>query len=304
MPNIVASLTTLPKRLAFISPTLSSLLNQTRPVSKIYLHIPDKTIRTQETYDEHLLQNLQNKFGSILYINRCGQDLGPITKIVPILDVVSDPNTLIFCADDDTIYKPKTIEDLYKCHLRNPNAVVGFGGVSVGHWPFHIQFVTENSRDVEVDWLQGVHGILYYRKFLDKQAMTNLEKEDPPELWYNDDHQLALYFQRKGIPRISCKGYIKDYIKYCGHNTVDALSGRRYKKMQESIKILNYMRRKRYYRRNYSMTTSIVFYILAFILLFILLCIGLRTIYSCEIFTGILILILLLVVGILRYNVY
>ena len=271
--RIVASMTTLPKRLKFIYPTLETLLNQSLKLDRIYIHIPSKTKRTGEKYDQKELDQIEKYGNGRIKINYIQEDFGPITKIAPITDVENDKNTYVLSVDDDVLISKNAVEKLYIKSFIYPDSVLGFGGLCIGRFPGYIQFVTNNPTDIEVDWLQGVHCILYPLKTLNKKEMVYEEKGDPKELWMNDDHKIAYYLEKKGIQRISVEGYIKDYITYREESKYDTLSGRGIDKLMESLIILNFMNKNKYYYRNYRFDCSISFYIfgtLIFLILFIL----------------------------------
>ena len=48
--RVIASLTTIPSRIDRIRPVLDSLRNQTVPVERIEINVPDVCVRTGETY--------------------------------------------------------------------------------------------------------------------------------------------------------------------------------------------------------------------------------------------------------------
>lgn len=293
-PRIVASLTTIPSRLEYIDETIKSLCDQSMSLDKIYLHVP-KVSRKGKTYNENLLDIYRKKYEK-LCINRCDEDYGPITKIVPIIDMEKDPDTFVFCCDDDTIYLSNIVEKLYNSINKYKDAVVGIAGLCIGKFPFYIQFIANNDKDLQVDWLQGVDGVMYKIGQLDKYEMIKLKSDEPKEFIFNDDHKISLYLERKGIKRISVAGHIKHYVKYRSNNTIDALSGRPLENLKEWRNILSYMSKNNYYYQNQSIINSVFFYIIVFLILLIVILYGYFTeyFYILLFFTIIIIIILLI----------
>ena len=91
-----------------------------------------------------LIQKLQH---------RCDEDyLKPITKLIPVLKLENDPETIIITFDDDILLDKKVVKILYSKMKQYKNkCVVGFSGVCVGFFPFFFQFVVDNEKDVDVD---------------------------------------------------------------------------------------------------------------------------------------------------------
>lgn len=118
----VASLTTSPARISHIEPTLNSLLRQTRPPEMILLNLPDAFLRTGEAYD------VPAWIHEMATVNRCGQDLGPATKLAPTVELLkSSPETWgegthIVYADDDVDY-PEGLIEAYDLAIQNETDV-------------------------------------------------------------------------------------------------------------------------------------------------------------------------------------
>ena len=101
--RIVFSLTSSPKRIVKIEPTILSLLQQSVPADMIQLNLPRIFTRNNETFPKNLTVQypiLLNPKIRIVW----SDDLGPVTKLVPTLHTETNPATLIIIVDDDTIY--------------------------------------------------------------------------------------------------------------------------------------------------------------------------------------------------------
>src|SRR5689334_19136354 len=79
--RVIASLTTLPDRIANLEPTIRSLLEQTRPPDEIVLTIPQFSIRQNRACSvPRYLKQIPR-----LRILRCEKDWGPATKFIPLI---------------------------------------------------------------------------------------------------------------------------------------------------------------------------------------------------------------------------
>ncbi|KAG2424878.1 hypothetical protein HXX76_014036 [Chlamydomonas incerta] len=116
-------MTTSPLRLPLIRETLDHLYyRQTLRPDAIELNLPDAFGRDGSLYDLSLLPYAGAPF---LRVNRCGPDMGPITKFVPTLRKYSDrPQTLIIVADDDIRYPPTLVEELVRAARAHPDTLV------------------------------------------------------------------------------------------------------------------------------------------------------------------------------------
>lgn len=136
------SLTTIPPRFSKIGKTLNSLLNQTTKIQNIWLNIPRNYKRFPKW--DGVLPEVPNG----IKIHRINEDLGPASKILPILNNPSAEEYILYC-DDDWEYEP-TWAETFVFHkgkkqsaiaastfdverLRKKNGVIaqGFGGVLI-----------------------------------------------------------------------------------------------------------------------------------------------------------------------------
>lgn len=269
--RIVGSMTTLPDRLSFIKTPIKYILRQSVPLDILYLHIPLKTMKNKEyNIPSDFLDDISG-FHTKVIINRCDIDYGPITKLAPILEIEKNPDTYIVTFDDDIIVH----KDVIKC-LKNrirlyERACVGFSGICRGTFPFYFQYVIDNNKDHPVDWIQGVHVVMYKRDFF-----TNIEDlitfgDDTPLkdiLVFNDDHRISSYLSSRNIMRISIGYNIKDYL-YQYHNTkIEALSSDMFKLLKHHTKIIMYFSSKGLYNHTYNCNVSLFFIIITSIIMY------------------------------------
>lgn len=117
--RVVISLTTIPRRIHKLKPTLDSLLqNQTMPANVIQINIPQTFLRTGAQF------NSTDQYPFLKHdrirIVRC-IDTGPSTKLLPTLATETDPSTLIIIVDDDTIYPSNLVASMVAAHRVAPN---------------------------------------------------------------------------------------------------------------------------------------------------------------------------------------
>ncbi len=101
----IVSLTTVPQRIAYLKPTLVSLLRQTLPPKEIQINIGDDYFRNTPIPD--FFNGLE-----MIKIFRTPKDMGPATKYIPTLERYQNTQQLIIIVDDDMYYSNNLIEDL------------------------------------------------------------------------------------------------------------------------------------------------------------------------------------------------
>ena len=152
----VVSLTTSPGRLPNILPTLLSIKCQTPAPERIIINLPAR-YRDNEPYPEPPAEITE-----IAHINWIPEDLGPLTKLAPTIDLIpEDTDIYILSIDDDIMYMPHTVE-LYERMLpilKIPSAM-GLSG-----------FVYNSKQIVPLFGIHNVHviegygSVLYHRSF-------------------------------------------------------------------------------------------------------------------------------------------
>lgn len=126
--HVKVCLTTTPKRIHTILPTLQSLLNQSRPPDDIVLSLPEKLSRTGERMPDMsqlpaFLQKLMEEGRVSVHTVR---DHGPATKFVGGAHYAEPDDFIIWC-DDDILYSPKMVETLVdSCPEKSAIGLCGF----------------------------------------------------------------------------------------------------------------------------------------------------------------------------------
>jgi len=152
----VVSLTTSPQRICKILPTLLSIKNQEPPPERIILNLPAR-YKDVESYPDP-----PSEITEIVHINWIPEDLGPLTKLAPTLDLYSeDDDMYVLTIDDDILYMPHTIELYVRMLplLKIPSAM-GLSGFVYQSKEIVPKFGVHNVQVIE-----GYGSVLYHRSF-------------------------------------------------------------------------------------------------------------------------------------------
>lgn len=241
--RIVGSLTSIPERVNKTIPILQALLNE--PLDVIYFNIPFKTSSGK-------LYKLNTKMLEFIKANPriCltrPKDLGPITKLYPVLDEEKDPNTLIVTFDDDNLIKKGLINFLLKGLKRHPTAAIGISGICIGNFPWYYQRTKYVDQDIQVDWLEGVCTCLYQRSFFGEDFLLFKNKNKHYEK--NDDHWISAYLSLKKIKKWSLGHWYK-FIRETRLKKIKPLSGRHVYLFSEHLELMRLGQRKGWYHLN------------------------------------------------------
>lgn len=187
-------MTTIPNRLNTqiltngIKPTLDILTNLSYQNYEVHLNVPFVNKKTGEEYiiPEWLINYDSDK----LKIFRT-EDFGSITKLIPTIDRLSDPNDIIITVDDDLFYIDGFIEYHLKKREQYPNCAIGFAGITSLDGSCH--FCTTVKQDVRVKILEGYKTVSYKRSFFENDF-----KDFAIGNW-NDDMIISAYLGMKNI---------------------------------------------------------------------------------------------------------
>jgi hypothetical protein len=156
--RIIVSLTTIPERIEkkTIDKTLNSLSNQIMKPYIIYINVP-KISNNNKKYPIDELETIVNKYTNLnIKINIVEKDLGPITKVIPILPFIKDTDSVIL-VDDDMDYIPEMISQL----INSNEKAVGYAGRLTG-----LEYRTSDNYYGPVEFLETFAGVLYSGKLL------------------------------------------------------------------------------------------------------------------------------------------
>lgn len=198
--NIVVSLTSFDKRIDNVYLTIESLFQQWVKADAIVLWLSAEQFSDRKLPESLVRQ--QQRGLQVFFV----EDLGPYKKYFYAFDQF--PDSLILTVDDDTLYPPDMIDQLYRAHLRNPRYIHCHRA--------HKMALDKNGKLLPYDgWLSGwsedadsepsplvfptgVGGVLYFPGSLHKDAFN---KEKFMALCPNaDDVWLKAMSLLKGTP--------------------------------------------------------------------------------------------------------
>lgn len=177
---VYVALTTLPSRIDRLQSTIESLLSQTRVPDRIFICLPERSVREQRAYA--LPPWLTGSPPPSLKVVRSPRDFGPGTKLLGCLSEITCPACLIV-VDDDNCYKPFVVERLYRAQRERKDASFSFYVYDCG--PFRIG--------------QGADGFSFYTPNLDGIELFARRALRNRFAFVSDDVWISLYLRNKGI---------------------------------------------------------------------------------------------------------
>ncbi|MEX0597172.1 MAG: hypothetical protein WD512_11785, partial [Candidatus Paceibacterota bacterium] len=193
--NISISLTTIPTRLGKLDKVMESLCDQSIPIKTIYLVIPHKYKRADLPY---MITKKWYFHSAKIRIIRT-PDVGPMTKLVQVLDHLGSRD-LLLTADDDHIYPKHWAYFLSYLTISNPNykAIWGFKGNLNGKYKMSHGI----DYPINVDWLSGSLGVAYPIKYIKDPAAMLKQVNFAPEAFYTDDLLIGNHMAYHKINRV------------------------------------------------------------------------------------------------------
>jgi hypothetical protein len=213
-PRVIVSFTTLPDRVNEIEPFLNSLREQIYKPDQIYMNIPRRCKRQDNR--EYVINPNVMKYETVINFNYIEDDYGPLTKLIGVLHLEIEPETLIITLDDDKVYDKNTIKDIVKYAMRYENSAIGRRGWILRRpefeWP-KFSFLPKACQIREptlVDVLTGVGGVGYRRKFFgdDFIRMDLIE-----QCFMVDDIYINGYLAKQRIQRILISSTPNEFMK-------------------------------------------------------------------------------------------
>ena len=130
-------------------------------------------------------------------------DAGPITKLLPTLHRVTDPNAIIIVVDDDLVYDTNMCsEHAIQQNKYLKKCAIGYDGMDSKNGPIfndvRDHFVVSIYRDVEVKMLQHYKSVSYLRSFFDQDFFTDFVGKTS-----SDDVLVSCYMSKKKIRKMS-----------------------------------------------------------------------------------------------------
>jgi hypothetical protein len=196
-PKVIVSLTTVPNRLNApnsvdsIKRVIDKITSQRYPNYEVHFNIPYIHNKTGEEYiipewlSEYSKENLK--------IFRT-EDYKSLTKLLPTVQRINNPKTIIITVDDDLEYEDGFIEYHLRQRIKYPNSAIGFAGIgSIGG---NCHFCTTVNKDIRVKILEGYKTISYKRSFFgDDFAEFSIGN-------WNDDMIISAYLGKNYITKM------------------------------------------------------------------------------------------------------
>ena len=242
---IYVSTSTIPQRIKNLDKSIKSLLNQSKKPDKIFINIPFKYRRFNETIKDDEIPKFDS---SVVEITRC-EDCGSGTKLLGSLDKL-EKNSLVVLFDDDHVYENYMIEKFFYFYSKAPNNSYSFYvhplgnfGIGQGADGFAINtnclkgiknFYDKVVKDYKELFLYDDLWISYFLYFFKKNKILSLREH----LKKDSDGKVSLIYRK----HIVASGLVETY----GKNLIDAVRKRdqiaaeSFKYMQEKTKGLSF----------------------------------------------------------------
>jgi hypothetical protein len=232
--RVVASLTTLPDRIANLHPTLECLLKQTRPPDEIVIAIPRFSIRQQREYEiPEYLERMPR-----VRILRCARDCGPATKFIPAIQE-QPRDTLIFVVDDDRTYPLDLLETYLHFNARLPDAALCIRGARMPHsFDWRDAVMTRGDRIREPDRvavITGAGSYLIQPRLFDESLWDY--SAAPAAAFHMDDIWISGMLDRGAVEKhvVPSSGWIRQVKQQRGTMTLHDVPGGRQPSNNEVI---------------------------------------------------------------------
>ena len=242
---IYVSTSTIPQRVKSLDKSIKSLLNQSKKPDKIFINIPFKYRRFNETIKDDEIPKFDS---SVVEITRC-EDYGPATKLLGSLDKL-EKNSLVILFDDDHVYENYMVEKFSYFYSKAPDNAYSFYvhplgkfGIGQGADGFGINtnflegiksFYNKVVKDYKELFLYDDLWISYFLYFFKKNKILSLQGH----LKKDSQGKSSLIYKT----RIVASGLVSTY----GKNLIEAVKKRdqiavkSFKYMQEKTKNLNF----------------------------------------------------------------
>ena len=200
--RVIVSLSTVPDRINNLSPTIQSLLKQTRPPDEIVLAIPEFSIREQRPY---VVPKYISRLPRVRVL-RCAEDWGPATKFIGAIQdelAAGRQNSLIMVVDDDRLYPRDALETYLHYNEQLPDAALCFRGAampSTFDWDDARMIRASELREPRpVAVITGCGSYLIQPRFFDESLWTY---SVAPQVAFDiDDIWISGWLSRRGVKR-------------------------------------------------------------------------------------------------------
>lgn len=200
--RIMISLTTLPDRIANLSPTLQCLAEQTLPPDEIALFLPPFSRRQEAPY---LIPDFVRNWPGLTIV-RIERDWGPASKFIPAVQrerAANHGETLVVVVDDDRVYPPDFIATYAYYAAALPDAALCFRGgpmpPSLDWRDSKLTFGDRIRAPERVAVMTGCGSYAVRPKFFDDSLGDYAGA--PPGAFFMDDMWISGILDRRGVAK-------------------------------------------------------------------------------------------------------
>lgn len=215
---VMIGMTTIPERLmkGKTQQAIQSILNNHVHPQKIILTIPTKTLRG-ETYPQKIFEQplFQNPLIKLHFVD---EDEGPILKLNGLLDFLKKGkiplNKSFVLMDDDIIYPPDILQNLWDHHKNIPHASIGYAGriwLKKRNRLIFFNLTWQLQKLLRVHIIETFHLALhpldvFFNRHQEWLSFVKEVKEECKESVFTDDIVISLWCKMNRIPRLITKG--------------------------------------------------------------------------------------------------
>lgn len=199
--EIVFSLTSLPWRLKHLVKNLDNIRNNI-PNAEIHLNLPKIVKRTNDKWDlDKIPEHIKNDKNIKIFLI---DDIGPVSKLLPTLKRINNPNTLIITIDDDIIYDIdylKKFIDLSKKYSNNilSPKIGAFFDINLKQFKYLNELNKKNNFFYLVE---GFRGIGYPKLLMTNRIINQIEKLSKLDNCFTSDDLIISYVLYKNNIKI------------------------------------------------------------------------------------------------------
>jgi glycosyltransferase involved in cell wall biosynthesis len=199
--KVVITLTTVAERLSDtkygengIISCIKSLQNQSYTDFEIHFNIPYISAYSMEKY---VIPDWLHQFDKVKIFRM--DDLGAATKIIPTIERITNPETIIIVCDDDLVYH----EDMVKEHVKNQSerdCAFGYDSLGTDEPKFNDvrdYFVVSVPFEMSGKIMQHYKTVSYKRRYFEDDFFTEFTGKTK-----SDDILLSAYMNKQGIKKI------------------------------------------------------------------------------------------------------
>ena len=178
---VLVGITTIPSRISFMRPCLESLLGGLLVPDRIFVSVPEFSIRENTAYAIPDFFHDQ-RFSEKVEVIRVARDCGPGTKLLGMLGKIDQPSYIVL-VDDDLTYKPFLLRRLIESQRRDHHSSFSFFNYSL------LGLQVGQGHDGFSFWSPNLAGIFdFYTAYV---ANT--------DLMFHDDLWISFYLMSRGV---------------------------------------------------------------------------------------------------------